>query len=297
MLSQTFLDNLTKWASGSGIRILMILVAMLLGFKLAKIASDRLFKLLVWKHKTNSEIQKRATTFSSFTRYVIVTVILSTALIMILTELGIEVRPILAGAGIVGLAVGFGAQNLVQDVISGFFILMEDQIRVGDVVSVNGKGGLVESVGLRLTTLRDADGAVHYLRNGKIDIVTNMTKEFSYYVFNVRISYHEDADRIMNILRQIDEELRGDEKFKALILAPLEVNGVDELSESAVTIKARIRTLPIRQWDVGREFNRRMKKRFSQEKIAPPFPNRIIQVQAQAVQEIDLNANAKTQPL
>ncbi|MGV3771281.1 MAG: mechanosensitive ion channel family protein [Verrucomicrobiales bacterium] len=288
-----YFDKLTLWATTNGFRIVLILCGMLLGFRVAKLASLRLYKVLIWKNEKNSEILKRAQTFSSFTRYLIATIIVATAAIMILTEIGIEVRPILAGAGIVGLAVGFGAQNLVQDVISGFFILLEDQIRVGDVVNLNGKGGLVEKVGLRMTVLRDFDGAVHYVRNGKIDIVTNMTKEFSNYVFNVRIAYDEDVDRIIAIMRQIDAELRNDEQFKDLILAPLEISGVDEFGESAVLLKARIRTLPIKQWEVGREFNKRMKKKFEQEKVIIAFPNRVLHISEEGGRKL---AAANVQP-
>jgi small conductance mechanosensitive channel len=192
---------------------------------------------------------------------------------MILGEIGIEIGPILAAAGVVGLAVGFGAQHLVQDLLAGFFILLEDQIRVGDVVEVAGKGGLVEQVSLRTVVLRDLAGNVHYVRNGQIDAVTNMTKEYSRYVFDVSIAYRENVDEVMNVIREIDAGLREDPEFGPDILAPIEILGVDRFADSAVVIKARTTTRPIQQWRVGREFNRRMKQRFDELDIEIPFPH------------------------
>ena len=172
-----------------------------------------------------------------------------------------------------GLAVGFGAQNLVADVISGFFILLEDQVRVGDVVELGGKGGLVEKVTLRMIILRDLGGNVHYIRNGKIDVVTNMTKEFSRYVFDIGVAYREDVDEVFQVVKKVDEELREDPEFKDAILQPIEVLGLDKFADSAVVIKARTTTKPIQQWRVGREFNRRLKKRFDELGIEIPFPH------------------------
>jgi len=192
---------------------------------------------------------------------------------MILGEFGVKIGPILAAAGIVGLAVGFGSQQLVQDIISGFFILLEDQIRVGDVVEIAGKSGLVEKVSLRMTVLRDLSGNVHFVRNGKIDFVTNMTKEYSRYVFDIGVAYREDVDAVMQVLKEIDAELRTDDAYKDDILEPLEILGVDRFADSAVVIKARTTTKPIQQWRVAREFNRRLKKRFDALGIEIPFPH------------------------
>jgi len=168
------------WLLSSGIRIAIIIIMMFITLKLAGVLSRRLFAPFK-KDKLEAEMQKRADTLSSLLKYILSVSIVVIALIMILGEFGIKIGPILAAAGIVGLAVGFGSQQLVQDVISGFFILMEDQIRVGDVINIAGKGGLVEKITLRTTTLRDLAGNVHFVRNGHIDIVTNMTKEFSFY--------------------------------------------------------------------------------------------------------------------
>jgi small conductance mechanosensitive channel len=195
------------------------------------------------------------------------------ATVMILEQFGIDIGPIIAAAGIVGLAVGFGAQHLVQDIISGFFILLEDQIRVGDVVEINGKSGLVERVSLRMTVLRDLAGNVHFIRNGLINVVTNMTKEYSYYVFDIGVAYREDIDEVVAVLKQIGEDLRNDVAFKDAILAPLEILGLDRFADSAIMIKARIKTKPIEQWRIGREFNLRLKKKFDELNIEIPFPH------------------------
>jgi small conductance mechanosensitive channel len=173
----------------------------------------------------------------------------------------------------VGLAVGFGAQDLVRDVVSGFFILIEDQIRVGDVVQLGDKGGLVESVNLRMTVLRDLEGNVHYVTNGSIGTVTNKTKEFSRYVFDVGVAYREDVDEVTDIMRKVDEDMRKDPEFSPKILEPLEVLGLNEFGDSAIVVRGRTKTTPGSQWSIGREFNRRLKKAFDAKNIEIPFPH------------------------
>jgi len=192
---------------------------------------------------------------------------------MILKEIGIEIAPILATAGVGGLALGFGAQSLVKDVISGFFLLLEDQVRVGDLVQVDGRAGPVEKITLRTISIRDISGNVHVVPNGSVNVVMNMTKDYSRYVFDVGVAHREDPDEVFAVLREIGEEMQKDSKFGPLILEPLEILGVDSFAASAVIIKARIKTLPIKQWEVGREFNRRMKKRFDEVGIEMPFPH------------------------
>jgi small conductance mechanosensitive channel len=200
-------------------------------------------------------------------------VVMIIAVIMILGEFGIQIGPILAAAGIVGVAIGFGSQYLVQDVISGFFILLQDQIRVGDVVIIGGKGGLVEKVSLKNTVLRDLSGNVHFIRNGTIDVVTNMTKDFSQYVFEIGVAYRENVDEVIEVAKAVDEDLRNDDEYKDDILEPLEVLGLDKFADSALIIKARTKTRPIKQWRVAREFNRRLKIAFDEKGIEIPFPH------------------------
>ncbi len=219
------------------------------------------------------EIEKRVQTVGNLLKKVIFVSIWLVAAMMVIKELGFDVKPILAGAGIIGLAVSFGAQNLVRDIISGLFIIIENQIRVGDVAIINGTGGLVEAINLRTTVLRGLDGTVHIFPNGTINTLSNMTHEYSYYVFDIGVAYKEDVDRVMEILKEIGNEIMQDEYYRSLIIEPLEIWGVDKFADSAVIIKARIKTLPIKQWEVGREINRRIKKRFDKEGIEIPFPH------------------------
>jgi len=213
------------------------------------------------------ELEKRAKTISGLTRKVLLVLIWTIAFLMILKELNFDVRPLLAGAGVVGVAIGFGAQNIVKDVLSGLFLMMENQIRINDVAIINGKGGLVEEINLRTTILRGEDGAAHIFPNGSIQSLSNLTREFSYYVFTLGISYQNDTDQALAVLKELAEALANEEPYRSVILAPLEIWGVDQLSNSAVMIKARFKTLPSQQWLVGREMNRRIKKRFGEAHI------------------------------
>ncbi len=267
-----YLQKLTNWALTRGPHILITLFLTFIALKAATILSTR-FTAIVTKQKEDPEFQKRTQTLASIIRYTLIVVILIVATMIVLKELGVEIGPILAAAGIVGLAVGFGAQSLVKDVISGFFILLEDQIRVGDVIQVSGKSGIVEKINLRTTTLRDLAGNVHYVPNGQIDVVTNMTKEYSRYVFDIGVAYREDVDGVIQIIKEVDEELRKDPVFKDDILEPIEVLGLDQFADSAIIIKARTMTKPIKQWGVAREFNRRLKKKFNEKDIEIPFPH------------------------
>ena len=226
---------------------------------------------------SNFELEKRARTVSGVFRKGFVVLIWTIALIMVLKEMNFDIRPLLAGAGVVGVALGFGAQSIVKDIISGLFMLMENQIRMNDVVVINGKGGLVEEINLRTTVLRGEDGVVHIFPNGNIQSLSNMTREYSYYVFSISVGYGEDTDHALDVLRQIADELMQEEPYKTAILAPLDVMGVDQLGDSGVILKARFKTQPIKQWMVGREMNRRIKKRFQEVQIDMPFPTRTIQ--------------------
>ena len=268
---QKYLEAVSQWLLTSGLRVLLIVVLTLVALRVTRFISARIFPTV--KKEKDPEFKKRADTLSSVIHYILFFAILIVAAITLMGELGIEIGPVLAAAGIVGLAVGFGAQNLVQDVISGFFILMEDQVRVGDVVQIADKGGLVERMTLRLVVLRDLAGNVHYVRNGQIQVVTNMTKDYSRYVFDIGVAYREDVDEVIEVVKQVDEDLRNDPAFKDDILEPIEILGLDQFAESAVVIKARTKTKPIRQWSVAREFNRRLKKAFDERNIEIPFPH------------------------
>jgi small conductance mechanosensitive channel len=259
-------------AALNSVKLLIILAMMLAAVIVIRKFSARLGHLLAWRHSEDAEIKKRADTFASFIRYFLIFLAIGVGGMMLLKQIGVEIGPILASAGVVGLAVGFGAQNLVQDIISGFFILLEDQIRVGDVVNVNGKGGLVEKVGLRMIVLRDLDGSAHYIRNGKIDIVSNMTKGFGNYVIDLRIPYGENVERVLAILRNVDEGMRADARFSADILKPLEIYGIEQLAESWMLVRGRATTKPLRQWDVGREYLSRIHQQLTAENIPLAAP-------------------------
>jgi small conductance mechanosensitive channel len=198
------------------------------------------------------------------------------AILILLEQLGVNTGPILAGVGILGLAVGFGAQSLVKDVINGLFILFEDSISVGDVANLRGTGGLVEKVTLRAVTLRDLAGNVHVIPNSSIDMVTNMTKEYSRYVLDVGVAYREDVDEVIGILQEVDEAMRADPEYGQDMLEPIEILGLDRFADSAIVVRARLKTKPIKQWRIGREFNRRMKKLFDERGIEIPFPHRTL---------------------
>ncbi len=215
----------------------------------------------------------RARTLLPLMRNLILVVLAVMVTMIVLSELGINIAPLLAGAGVVGLAVGFGSQKLVQDVITGTFILFEDSISVGDVVKVGGSAGFVEAFSIRSIRLRDFSGSVHTIPFSNVDTVTNMTKEFSYYVFEVGVAYREDTDEVMEVLKEIGAEMQADPEYGPCVLEPLDVVGVDRFDDSAVVIKARFKTAPIKQWFVGREFNRRMKRRFDELGIEMPFPH------------------------
>jgi small conductance mechanosensitive channel len=188
----------------------------------------------------------------------------------------LDITPIIASAGIAGLAVGFGAQNLVKDVINGFFMILENQVRVGDVAVVNGTGGLVEAISFRTITLRDLSGTVHIFPNGTVTTLANMTKDWSFYVMDIGVAYKEDTDRVSAVMKEVGKELQEDPEIGPNILEPIEIMGVDNFGESEVVIKARLKTLPIQQWMVGREYRRRLKKAFDEQHIEIPFPHRTL---------------------
>ena len=206
----------------------------------------------------------RTRTLVSMARNLMVTVLVAVGMIEVLSVVGVNANALLAGAGVVGLAIGFGAQTLVKDLITGLFILMGDTVRVGDVVDLGGRAGVVEAISMRTVTLRAYNGDVHTIPFSSIDIVTNMTKDFSFYVFDLVVAYKEDVDRVTEVLREIDSQLRREWPYRRLMLEPLEIAGVDAFSTSGPVIKARTKVRAGEQWKVGREFNRRIKRRFDE---------------------------------
>lgn len=218
------------------------------------------------------EMEKRANTVVTVVRRPALVLLWTIVVLTGLEEAGFHVGALLAGAGvsagIVGVAVGFGAQTLIKDMIAGIFMLLENQIRVNDVAVINGTGGLVEEINLRTTVLRSENGAVHIFPNGSIQTLSNLTREFAYHVVEIALPFEQDTDRVVALLVELGGGLREDEAFRPAILDAIEVMGVDRLAASGVVLKARIKTLPQRQWYVGRELNRRIRSRLAAEGIA-----------------------------
>ena len=222
------------------------------------------------------EKQARMNTLAPIIKHVALVVFLTMFTMILLSELGINVVPLLAGAGILGIAVGFGAQTMVKDYISGFFIIFEDLIQVGDVVTVAGNTGVVERLTIRKIQLRDFEGSVYTIPYSEVTQVKNLTKDFSYYVLNIGVAYREDINQVMDLMREVDEDLRSNPEFEEFILEPIEIVGLDQFADSAIVIKARIKTKPVKQWFVGREYNRLLKYKFDENNIEIPFPHQTI---------------------
>ena len=261
----------------TGLRVAVILVFAWIVTKIVKKILRRLeLKLTEDSAQAGeppSESQKRIETIVRLTRQGVMLILWLTVGLMILIEFGVEIGPVIASAGIVGLAVGFGAQNLVRDFISGFFIILENQVRVGDVAIINGTGGLVEKINFRTIVIRDLSGVVHVFANGTVNTLANLTNEWSAYVFDIGVAYKENTDRVIEVIQDVAGSMREDELFGKMILEDIEIFGVDKFADSAVMIKGRIKTRPIRQWEVGREFLRRIKLAFDEHGIEIPFPH------------------------
>lgn len=244
--------------------VVLGILAFLAFMKIVHIVIKKSTKNII-RATTDTERIKEITTISHVIKSIIDTVLILMFLMILLTKLNVDIRPILTAAGVLGVAVGFGAKRFVEDIITGMIILLEGQIRVGDVIQIGDKMGVVEKIDLKMVVLRDTQGRVHYIRNGMIDIVTNMTRDFSYYVLDLGISYKENVDHIIKTLKSIfQNELLSNPKMSKNILEDIEVLGVDEFTDSSVKIKLRIKTKPMFQWEVGREFNRLIKNKFDE---------------------------------
>ena len=268
-------ERLADWLAGSGLRIgLIVLLAWLLIHVVALVV--RRIEAEVGTETAIDVIEraKRARTLGTLIQNTVYTLVTTIATLMILREIGVDITPILTGAGIVGLAVGFGAQSLVKDIISGFFVILENQIRVGDVANIDGTGGLVERITLRTIILRDETGAVHVIPNGSIQRLSNLTKDFSFYVTSITVAYREDTDRVTQVLVGVADAMLEEHAFAPFMLGPLEVLGVDRFGDAGVDIKVRLKTVPIKQWVVGREFLRRVKRAFDDQGIETPVTYR-----------------------
>jgi moderate conductance mechanosensitive channel len=266
-------EVLGRWLFESGLRIAVICVAAYFLIRTGSAAARRFEREM--SRGTGLDVierTKRAQTLSRLLQKTLTIAVGAIAVLMILRQLDIDITAALTGAGIAGLAVGFGAQTLVRDIISGFFLILEDQVRVGDVAVVNGQGGLVEEVNLRTIVLRDEEGAVHVFPNGEVKTLANKSKDFSYYVLTVAIPVEEDPDRVMQAMRDAGAALMADPEFQPHVLEPIEVYGIDSWEPGQLTIKGRIKTVPLKQWTVGRELRKRMARLFSERGVIVPIP-------------------------
>lgn len=273
-------DRLRDWGASHApnlIRVVVILVGAWLVSRLIERIIHRVELSVEDDDPTTlSESEKRARTLGRIGRQVARVAVWTTTAMLVLGELGVNLGPIIAGAGILGLAVGFGAQTLVKDVITGFFILLENQYRVNDVIAAAGVEGLVEAINLRTTVLRDPQGRVHVIPNGSINVVTNFTRDWSKAVLDIGVAYKEDVDRCYAVLRQVGAEMEKDPAFGPKILEPFEYPGVERLDESSVVLRISVKTHPQERWNVSRELRRRVKIAFDREGIEIPFPQRTL---------------------
>jgi len=272
------IDRITNVLMNELINIIFIIILYLLLTWLL----NRVYRIIKSKLPTKYEVsgdvegRKRMITLARLINAFINIGLICILLLVIFSELGLDIVPLITGVGIIGIAVGFGSQELIRDVISGLFIILENKIRVGDVVEINGTRGLVEKIEIRTVSLRDRSGIVHIFQNGKIDSISNLTKEWSAMVFNIGVAYKENIDHVMEVIQKVGDLLKEDEKFSRLMISTVEIQGVNDFGDSAIMIGARIKTSPGNQWIIGREFRKRLKVAFDQEGIEIPFPHRTI---------------------
>jgi small-conductance mechanosensitive channel len=271
-------DALMRWLLDHGLRIAVIAVAAYMAIRIGTAAARRFEREMSTGTGLDViERTKRAQTLGRLVQKTLTIVVSVVAGLMVLVELDVDIMPALTGAGIAGLAIGFGAQTLVRDVISGFFIILEDQVRVGDSAIVNGQGGLVEEVNLRTIVMRDEQGTVHVVPNGEIKTLANMSKDFAYYVVTIGVAYSDDPDEVVAAMKEAGAALEADPAFQPHILAPLEVYGVDAFENDRMIVKGRIKTVPQKQWLVGRELRNRIARIFRERGIEVPIPPRHVQ--------------------
>jgi small conductance mechanosensitive channel len=280
-------EELVAWLLNGGLRIALIALAGYMVIRIGTAAARRFeTEMSAGTGLDVIERTKRARTLARIMQKTLAIVVVIIAGLMVLRELDLDITPVLTGAGIVGLAVGFGAQTLVRDVISGFFLILEDQVRVGDVAVVNGTGGLVEAINLRTIVLRDEQGTVHVFPNGEIKTLANMSKDFAFYVVNVGVSYNDDPDRVADAIRDAGASLQQDPNFQPHILAPIEVYGVDAFENDRLIVKSRIKTVPQKQWLVGRELQKRIARLFRERGIQVPLRQVNLKVDKEAGAEL-----------
>lgn len=288
--------QIVPWLLTHGVKILIIIIIALVLNHFAQRVITRGVRSAIKSSEVSdpgAEAKREDTLIRIFTGVAKILILLM-GVLMILQELGMMIGPILAGAGIAGLAFGFGGQYLIRDIISGLFIILENQYRIGDVVSFDGTGGLVEDISLRMTTIRDLDGTVHHIPHGEIKKVSNLSKFFSRVNLDVGVAYNTNLDHAISVINRVGNELAADEKWKAFIIQPPQFLRVDALADSSIIIKIVGDTQPIKQWDVSGELRKRLKEAFEKEGIVIPFPQRRIHITPPAPdKEEEVAAEAK----
>ncbi len=266
-------ESMVQWGLGSGFRIALIVTLAWLVLRIVATSTARLeLELSRSGGSAMSDRLKRVQTLGALVENVASTLIVAIALLMILRELRVDIMPMLTGAGIAGVALGFGAQWLVRDLIAGFFLILEDQVRMGESVVINGQGGVVEGINLRTLVLRDVEGAVHVFPNGAITTLANRSRDFAYYLIDLTVDFGQDTDRVVEVLRDTAGRLQADPAYGNLILEPIEVLGVDNFREGQVVIRSRLMTQAGRQFEVGRELRRRLRYALHEAGIDLPAP-------------------------
>ena len=276
-----FITSLNRWLITDFISILILILLLIIVLRVTSSLVRRLKSILLKRmvyreEEPDMEAEKRLNTLMGVLRKIISVVVWTIFIMIFLEKININIIPILSAAGIVGLAVGFGAQELVRDFISGFFILLEDGIRAGDVVTLNGTTGTVEKMELRTITLRDSMGVVHIFQNGKVNTISNMTKGWSAVRFDIGVAYKENLAKVMEVMQQVGDEMYAEDEYKSNMLASVEVSGLNNFGDRALEIRARIRTRPGKQWGIGREYRKRLKEAFDKHNIEIPFPHQTI---------------------
>ena len=277
MLSN-IIRNITPWFFDHGIKIVAIVIVAYLIRKFAGIFIEKVIrKIIISDHLLTKEAErKREDTLIRIFTVSLGILVWLLALLIILQEAGIAIGPLLAAAGIAGLAFGFGGQYLIRDLISGIFIIMENQYRIGDVVCFDGTCGLVEDISMRMTTLRDLDGIVHHVPHGEIKRVSNLSKQFARVNLNIGISYSSNLEQVISVVNKVGKELAEDLEWKEYILKPPQFVRVDDFGDSAIIIKILGETKPLKQWDVAGELRKRLKIAFDRQGIEIPFPQRVV---------------------
>ncbi len=266
------------WLLTSGLRVLLILGLAWLLLRALRAGLRRFEAVVHDDDHAGRENSKRTRTLIDMLQNLVSVAIVAITVLTVLQELGVNIMPILTGAGILGLAVGFGAQTLVKDIISGFFFILENQVRVGDVAQINGTGGLVEAINLRTIVLRDQGGIVHIFPCGSVTTLSNLSKDYSYALLDIGVAYKHDTDDVVAVLQATANDLQATAEFGSLMLEPIEIVGVEAFGDSSVTIRIRMKTLPLKQWTITREYRRRIKKAFDAAGIEIPFPQRDVHV-------------------